>query len=90
MDVVRRIDRGIVRRIRSRKLLDSVRFSDRRDLVDIQRKGKSDRTGSDDNFQHSVRHNIVHIRVLRRNDHLSRDDDADGDICADLMAEKSV
>ncbi len=43
MDVVRRIDRDIVRRIRSRKLLDSVRFSDRRDLVDIQRKGKSDR-----------------------------------------------
>ena len=43
-----------------------------------------------DNIQSDVRHNLIYIFVLRRNDNLSRYDNANGCFCTYLMDEKSV
>ena len=73
-----------------RRLPDACRLARRRDLAHLLRQGQSNRAGPDDNFQRAVRHYIIFIPLLRRDDNLPRNDLAYGGLCLDLMASQSI
>ena len=43
-----------------------------------------------DHIQPTLRNHILHLRLLRRDDHISRYDDADGSVRPDLLAAKFI
>ena len=81
---------SIVCIVRQRKLPHSDRVGDRRDVAHIQCKGESYRADLNDNFQCFIRYDISDLRLLRRNDNISRDDRPHGIVSLDLMAQKPI
>lgn len=75
---VRRAHNNFVLRIRQGKLFNAVRVPRRRDFAHLQRQGQPRRSGAHDRFQRALRHNILRLRLLRRNDNLPWHDGAHG------------
>ena len=59
-------------------------------IFDICSKGKCVVTNFDDRIQHSLWHYFVAIPLLGRNDYISRNDYADGDMVNHNMDQESV
>lgn len=75
---LRDADRRFIRAFRQGELPYSRRLAGRGYRIDLCRKRKSRRTAADRRVQRSVRDYLIHVRVLRRNDNLSRNDRAHG------------
>lgn len=73
-----RADRRRICRIRRRKRAVAGRLARRRHVADFQRQKPPRRAGAEDAVQRAVRHPLVFVRVLRRNDCLPGHDRADG------------
>ena len=63
---------------RQEKLPDPRGVSGRCNIPHLQCQRQSHRTNSDDSFQSAIRHHFFYLFLLRRNDHLSRHDHANG------------
>lgn len=61
-----------------RELLDARSVVDRRDCAYFQREGQSLRASFHYRIRDFIQHHFMDVRLLRRDDHLSRNDDAHG------------
>ena len=82
--------RSVVLYFRQKKLSYPGGVAHRRYVAHFQRQGQSRRTGADDNLQHTLRRDLIYLRLLRRDDNLSRHDGPDGIVRACELAEKSL
>ena len=65
--------RGVLRRVRRRASNEPRRLPHRRDLAHLRRQRKPVRATPAHRVQRALRHHLLDVRLLRRDDHLSRD-----------------